>query len=212
MYRLMGQIALRRVRQRSLRDSSSHFPPLQSLPSHRTFASQYYKLKRKKKGPDPFAVLGVSTDDSYKAVKAAFLQIAMQHHPDTTLADTDEKKEEHREIFVKAQTAFETLIEGPNGNAILREDSDKAWDEAEIDQWFREETGHDMPFMDAATMKEVAEVTKSMGADAGGLDRDGGMWTLARMVTENVKKGGDGKDILALEAGTVRDRAIDGVL
>jgi hypothetical protein len=42
---------------------------------------------------------------------------------------------------------------------------------------------------------------------------DGGMWTLARMVTASIKSGGDGRDaILSLEAGTIRDRAIDGVL
>lgn len=78
-----------------------------------------------------------------------------------------------------------------------------------MDEWFRQETGFDMPYMDLATMKEVAEMTESVG---GGLDRDGGMWTLARMVTENVKNGGDGSSILQLEAGDIRDRQIDGIL
>jgi hypothetical protein len=81
--------------------------------------------------------------------------------------------------------------------------------EEDLDQWFKSETGYDMPFMDAATMKEVAEMTESVG---GGLDRDGGMWTLARMVADTVKSGGDGRSILQLEAGVVRDRSIDGIL
>jgi hypothetical protein len=34
---------------------------------------------------------------------------------------------------------------------------------------------------------------------------------LARMVTENVKSGGDG-NILRLESGDIRDRGIDGIL
>lgn len=38
-----------------------------------------------------------------------------------------------------------------------------------------------MPFTELATMKEVAKITETV---KGGLDRDGGMWTLTRMVTE----------------------------
>lgn len=32
------------------------------------------------------------------------------------------------------------------------------------------------------------------------------------MVTQSVKSGGDGRDMLRIEAGTVRDRHIDGIL
>lgn len=38
------------------------------------------------------------------------------------------------------------------------------------------------------------------------------MWTLARMVTASIKSGGDGSAVLSLEAGTIRDRSINGVL
>lgn len=162
---------------------------------------------------DPFAVLRVSRKQSYTAVKSAFLRIAMKHHPDTAAAagaGTPAEREASKEIFVAARTAFEALVAGPGGLAILRaEAAGNVAEEDDLDTWFKSETGYDMPFMDAATMKEVAEMTESVG---GGLDRDGGMWTLARMVADTVKSGGDGRSILQLESGTVRDRNIDGVL
>jgi hypothetical protein len=180
--------------------------------SQRSFGSGdngYYKLRRKEKKVDPYAVLGVSKDETYKSVRKSFIQIAMKHHPDTAEASTPEQEDENRETFMAARSAFEMLIECPTeGRAILRSESELSIEE-DVDVWFKEETGYDMPFMDAQTMKEVAEMTEKVG---GGLDRDGGMWTLARMVTENMKSGGDGTDILRLESGDVRDRRIDGIL
>jgi hypothetical protein len=187
----------------------------------------YTSKKHRKKGKDdydPFQVLGLEkskkvTDDDasegilYATVKRTFLKIAMTHHPDTSTADTPEEVSKHREIFLAARKAFEAIVEGSNGIAILRSESEKHKntkdDDHDFEAWFQNETGHSMPYMDMKTMKEVAEMTETVG---GGLDRDGGMWTLARMVTASIKSGGDGKDILSLEAGTIRDRAIDGVL
>jgi len=65
--------------------------------------------------------------------------------------------------------------------------------------------------MDAKTMKEVAEMEDTVGH---GLDRDGGMWMLASMVSNAVKSGQSGGNILQLEAGEVqqKDGRIDGVL
>jgi hypothetical protein len=131
------------------------------------------KQKKKKKEEDSFTTLGISRDISYANAKKAFLQIAMKHHPDTSDAASDDAQREHRDIFVAARKAFENIVEGPEGKAVLRSESDEAWEEEEFSEWFREETGGlDMPFMDARTMKEVAEMTDKIG---GGLDRDGGM-------------------------------------
>ena len=172
----------------------------------------YSKLKAKQKKPDPLKTLGfvVKKDESiaFSLVKQTFLQIAMKHHPDTARATTDLDLEEHKRIFMEARTAFELLMEAPDGSAMLRQDSDQ-WQEDDFSAWFQEETGHDMPYMDAQTMKEVAEMTETVG---GGLDRDGGMWTLARMVTDSVRNGGDGRDMLRLEAGEIRSREINGIL
>ena len=51
-------------------------------------------------------------------------------------------------------------------------------------------------------MREVAEATETMG---GGLDRDGGMWTLASMVSNSVKSGKGGGNPLRLAAGEIKD-------
>jgi len=161
------------------------------------------------KGEDAFVVLGVSRADSYGQVKKTFVRIAMRHHPDTSASKTPEEQEEHKEKFLAARKAFEAIVEGPDGLAILKTESDDYDEEEDLDAWFKAETGHDMPFMDAQTMKEVAEMTECSDI---GLDRDGGMWTLAKMVTQSVRSGGDGRDVLRLEAGTVRDRNIDGIL
>jgi hypothetical protein len=135
----------------------------------------------------------------------------MKHHPDTSAAATEEEQETAKELFVTARKAFEEIVEGPDGVAILRSESDLHQTKEDLDVWFKQETGHDMPFMDAATIREVAKATREMGGESG-LDRDGGMWTLARMVSERAKSGGDGRDLLQLEAGVARDRRIDGVL
>lgn len=174
----------------------------------------YYKnQKRTPNEASPFEVLGITKEEeSYANVKKAFLKIAMQHHPDTTAhsALSEQEKQASKELFMSCRAAFEALTKGPNGIAILAKGDADSWNDHDLDEWFRDETGYDMPFMDAATMKEVAEMTETAGSV--GLDRDGGMWTLARMVTENVKSGGNAQDVLRLEAGSVRDRAIDGVL
>jgi DnaJ-class molecular chaperone len=194
----------------ALRMSVRH-PEQVSHLAKRTFAKEYYKLRKKKVKEDPWKVLNVSRDDSYADIKKIFIRIAMDYHPDTSAALTEEDEEEHKEIFMAARTAFEQLTSCPNGQAILRSESEQ-WEEEEFNSWFQEETGHDMPFMDQATMKEVAAMTEQLGGEGGGLDRDGGMWTLARMVSSAVKSGGDGRDILRLDSGEIRDRSINGIL
>ena len=50
-------------------------------------------------------------------------------------------------------------------------------------------------------MQEVAKMTEELSV---GLDRDGGMWTLAKMVTSAVKSGGEAGTLLRLDAGDVK--------
>ena len=204
------------------------------------------RKRQKQKREDPFHVLGLKASDKvdYNTVKRTFLQIAMQHHPDTTNADTEQERDEHRDIFVAARKAFERIVEGPDGLAVVRSDETAATfdDEEALNEWFHQESGGlDMPFMDLQTRKEVSRVMEEIG---GGLDRDGGtggvvyeswhdgstehelnfspfltligiatgMWTLARMVANDAKNGGDGSSLLRLEAGDVRSREINGIL
>jgi hypothetical protein len=189
-------------------------------------SSRQGKHPRTKKKPtveDPFLVLGLLVkankgkviDISYARVKKRFLEIAMKHHPDT--AGNDDDADKHRDTFIAARIAFETLCEGPDGLAILKSESEKYQkdyeEETNLNAWFKNETGHDIPFMDAETIKEVAEMTETVGM--GGLDRDGGMWTLARMVTASARQGqsSGAAAVLQLEAGTsMTHQSINGIL
>jgi hypothetical protein len=176
---------------------------------HRYFDARK-KIKRSK-GKCPFKVLGVRKDMLYKDVKLTFLKIAMTNHPDTHASETEEDSAKMREVFITARIAFESLMGGPDGVAILKEDAEDAMDN--FDSWFKSETGFNNPFafdMDPETMKEVAEMTEKLGV---GLDRDGGMWTLAKMVSSAVKSGGDAATMLRLDAGDVKDdRNVNGLL
>lgn len=166
--------------------------------------------RSRKRQEDPFRVLGVNKDDPYVKVKAAFIKIAMSHHPDTAQFESKEDKDSYREIFIRSRLAFEALTEGDQGETILKKEKKEMED---FDAWFRSETGHDTPFafMDKQTMKEVAEMEDTIGH---GLDRDGGMWTLASMVSKAVKSGQDSASLLQLEAGDVKhkDAHIEGLL
>jgi len=190
-----------------------HYPRLKQQQQQQRWVTSKKRARQKSRsqGKDAFLILGVSRKHSYKEVKQSFVRIAMRHHPDTHAADTEEEAKHHKERFMAARKAFEEIVAGPDGLAILKSESDdyEEIDEHDLDAWFQRETGYEMPFMDARTMKEVAEMTESSEI---GLDRDGGMWTLAKMVTQSVKSGGDGRDMLRLEAGTVRDKNIDGIL
>jgi hypothetical protein len=146
----------------------------------------------------------------YKDVKRKFLKIAMTNHPDTHSEHlTEEEKETMRNIFIQARIAFESLTEDTDGTAVLLSEKQSEEDSmANFDSWFKHETGLNTPFqfdMDPETMKEVAKMTDAIGGDSG-LDRDGGMWALARMVTSAVKTGGDAATILRLESGDIKDK------
>jgi hypothetical protein len=180
---------------------------------------RYFDHRKKKRKPaktkksNPFKVLEIPEGATlYKDAKKKFLRIAMKNHPDTISGDvSDQEREQMRDTFISARMAFESLAEDPSdGTAILAEELDEAM--ANFDSWFEAETGLNTPFqfaMDPATMKEVASMTEKIG---GGLDRDGGMWALARMVTASVKSGSDAGTPLRLEAGDVKDRVVNGSL
>ena len=74
--------------------------------------------------------------------------------------------------------------------------------------WFLNETGRSNPYqfdLDPATIREVADMTEKLGGDFGGGERDGGMWSLARMISQTVKSGKDAASLLRLEAGEIKD-------
>lgn len=184
------------------------------------FIDHRKRKRKRKKAQCPYKILGVPETILYKDVKKKFLQIAMKNHPDRVTADhevAEEEREEMREIFIKSRIAFESLTEDyRDGTAILVEDAEEdSMDN--FDSWFKSETGFDTPFhfdMDPETMKEVAKMTENITGGESGLDRDGGMWMLARMVTSTVKQGGDAASMLRLEGGNIKgkDKSLNGVL
>jgi len=174
----------------------------------RHFVFDRRKTRKAKKQKDPFKVLKVPKTSLYKDVKVKFLKIAMANHPDMHSEGLSEKEQEAmREQFIEARMAFERLEEDPqDGTAILKEELIDR--ESNFDSWFKNETGLKNPFdvdLSPETMKEVAEMTEKMGGQQG-MERDGGMWALARMVTSAVKTGGDASSILRLESGDVKQR------
>ncbi|CAJ1952214.1 unnamed protein product [Cylindrotheca closterium] len=179
----------------------------------RHFDARKKRKRSKKRRKDPFKVLGIPEASLYKHAKKKFLMIAMENHPDTHGQEmTEEEKDKMRDVFINARIAFESLVEDTDGTAILIEDAEDAMDN--FDSWFKNETGLKTPFqldIDPETMKEVAKMTDEIGGDSG-LDRDGGMWALARMVTSTVKSGGDAATLLRLEAGDDQGRSVDGEL
>jgi len=176
----------------------------------RSFDSR--KVRKRKTKQNPFKVLKIKEGMLYKDVKAKFLKIAMSNHPDTQSSDdiSEKEREKMKNIFIDGRIAFESLVENTDGTAVLA--TEKVDKEGNFDSWFRDETGLKNPFnldIDAETMKEIAKATEEMGGDQG-LDRDGGMWTLARMVTSAVKAGGDAASILRIESGDVKEHGKGG--
>eukprot|EP00525_Craspedostauros_australis_P013397 CAMPEP_0198118220 /NCGR_PEP_ID=MMETSP1442-20131203/20800_1 /TAXON_ID= /ORGANISM="Craspedostauros australis, Strain CCMP3328" /LENGTH=233 /DNA_ID=CAMNT_0043776441 /DNA_START=242 /DNA_END=943 /DNA_ORIENTATION=+ len=175
-----------------------------ALVQKRHFDSRRKQKKRKVR--NPFKVLRIKRGMKYKEVKGKFLKIAMQNHPDTSSTEDEAEQDKMREVFIAARIAFESLVEGDDGIAILKSEKEKDEDSlSNFDSWFKNETGHETPFhmdLDPETMKEVASMTDNMAV---GLDRDGGMWTLAKMVTSAVKTGGDSSAMLRLDAGEVKE-------
>jgi len=164
--------------QRQRNNERLDVPPLR--PQHqfqiRHFVFDSRKSRKAKATKDPFKVLKIPKESQYKDVKAKFLRIAMDNHPDMHTDGLSEKEQEAmRDRFIEARMAFERLEEDPSdGKAVLTEelvDRDE-----NFNSWFRNETGLKNPFdlnIDPEIMKEVAEMTEKMGGKQG-MERDGG--------------------------------------
>ena len=173
----------------------------------------------------PFRTLNIPKDSTYAHARKAFLKIAMKHHPDKAGSDVDEEtRDRSREIFVRCRAALESLVECEcTGACLPRSEAERpsgtggggdggggdAMSDEEFDSWFARETGHQNPFqfdLDPATMREVADMHDGM-AGSHGLDRDGGMWHLASLISSAVKSGKEGgaESLLRLEAGNPSD-------
>jgi DnaJ-class molecular chaperone len=135
---------------------------------------------------NPYEILGIQKNATYDEARRRFVELALRHHPDTSVSSTDDDKDKSMKDFIRFRQAFEALREGKDGMIYTRgeEDESSLWSsDEEFNAWFYEETGHaDIMFcMDIKTRKEVIDVVNNQAQ--GGLDR-GGMWEMARKMAE----------------------------
>lgn len=120
---------------------------------------------------------------------------------------------------MKCRSALEALVEcGDTKKCLLRSEVEEEMERSsmsdeEFDSWFEKETGQQNPFqfdLDPSVMREVASMHDDMEGSHG-LDRDGGMWHLASMISSAVKSGKDGaaESVLKLEAGNIREEEME---
>ena len=155
-----------------------------------------------------------TTTTTYKEVQMAFRKLALRHHPDTASSrqhgdDTDHNGRMMSYSFTEIREAFEAIIEGPNGEAILRKnddytssfqhnaqyrDNDKEDNNNEMDINSNNNNRpppHDSDMFHSSLnpqiLREVAQVAEEM--NPGGLDK-GGMWQYANMVNRMAKEEG----------------------
>lgn len=141
----------------------------------------------------------------------AFRKLALRHHPDTASSQqhgdgTDGVMMSYS--FTEIREAFEAIIEGPNGEAILRKnndypssfthssqyrENDKEYSNngMDIDSNNNRPPPHDSDLFHSSLnpqiLREVAQVAEEM--NPGGLDK-GGMWQYANMVNRMAKEEG----------------------
>lgn len=167
----------------------------------------------------PFKQLSIPKDSSYKNAKKSFLKTAMKHHPDAVGNDCEDTRQKSQDIFMKCRSALEAIVEcDETGKCLLKSqvhqvETHRAMSNEEFDSWFEKETGTQNPFafdLDPSVMREVASMHDDMEGSHG-LDRDGGMWHLASMISSAVKKGKDdgAESVLKLEAGAVREEDVE---
>lgn len=119
-------------------------------------------------GNNPYAILGIKQGSDFKVVKQAFLQAAMQYHPDLK----DDKCDEQ---FIRIRQAFEQIVNKDDESNIFVNDKD-------LEPYFRHHTREFLAFdMDESTRKEVISVYENMSR--GGNDK-GGYWDMARQLAE----------------------------
>lgn len=166
----------------------------------------------------PFKVLGLKspTTTTYKEVQLAFRKLALRYHPDTANNNSHPHGDEtdHNNgvmvsspsSFTEIREAFEAIFEGPNGEAILREDNDYTTSSSSFNQNIRRNSSqesdlhnhnkrptppHDNNLFHSSInpqiLREVAQVAEEM--NPGGLDK-GGMWQYANMVNRMAKEEG----------------------
>jgi hypothetical protein len=178
--------------------SKSRHRPFSSASSSSSSSSSFSNLL----SGNPFVVLGVSNNSSFAVVRRAFVQLALEHHPDRASGST--------ENFLRIRQAFEDIQHAQGGNdddddasvesrgrssSSRRSSTPSGWTPDELRQWYQDETGEFLAFsMSECTRQEVIQEYKRMSV--GGKAPKGGYWELARQLTERetLRGGADDED------------------
>ena len=137
----------------------------------------------------PFQTLGLTSQPTYEQARAAFHKLALMHHPDTANNATSSHSK-----FQRIKEAFDAIVEGPDGMAVLRDGGD-LWKERDNgnDTNTNSESNNSQDCnsalhstsMNPSILREVAQVADM---SPGGLDK-GGMWQYANMIRNLEKEG-----------------------
>ena len=162
----------------------------------------------------PFEVLGLSSaqyqtsrspvkpSPTYQQVHSAFRKLALLHHPDTS-----EGRNKDSEDFTRIKEAFDSIVEGPDGIAVLRDSYHEARPEhkSNVSSESQHETNHYASFLHSSLNPSILrEVVEAADMSPGGLDR-GGMWEYARHVRNMANE--DGLPPLRMEGGGEVDQS-----
>jgi hypothetical protein len=133
---------------------------------------------------------------TYEQVRSAYRKLALVHHPDTADKSFPNGSEVDARHFNRIKDAFDAIVEGPGGMAVLRDPSSKSFghsnstnnEDANSSSNLHHETNHTFlhPSLNPSILREVAQVADM---SPGGLDR-GGMWQYASMVRNMAEEEG----------------------
>jgi hypothetical protein len=123
---------------------------------------------------NPFDVLGIPKSSSFDTVKRRFIELALQHHPDTS-----ESGKANADYFVRIRQSFELIRKGNGGG----DDEDSSppfeqWTESDFLQWFHQQTGIKLS---SSQRRALAEIHRSR---IPGGKYDGPSWELARRLVD----------------------------
>jgi hypothetical protein len=105
---------------------------------------------------NPFDVLGIPKSSSFDTVKRRFIELALQHHPDTS-----ESGKANADYFVRIRQSFERIRKGNGGGDDDDLDSSQPfeqWTESDFLQWFHQLTGIKLS---SAQRRALAEIHRS---------------------------------------------------
>jgi hypothetical protein len=177
------------------------YSTLAHIPHHRAFPlplSRFFSSC-------PFQVLGLANrGTAYVQVQAKYKELAIKFHPDSSgcVKSTNQ--------FIRIKDAFNSIVEGPSGIAVLRgdhaykdrqcTDGNESENDGKANACHQDEQKwHLHPSVNPQILHEIADAAEKL--NPGGLDR-GGMWQYANMISNLRERSGmDGLPPLRVEDG-----------